>query len=203
MTANGQEIEVKFYLRDLAGLRLRLLALGAQPVQPRVLEVNLRFDTPQRTLYQAGQVLRLRQDTEARVTFKGPGYEQAGARLRQEIEYTVGDFALARQLFEALGFEVYMTYEKYRATFSLGRVLVTLDEMPFGDFAEIEGPDGETIQQAASQLGLRWEARCLESYTLLFENIKQALGLKFNDLSFVNFKGLVVSPEALGLQTAD
>ena len=203
MTATGQEIEVKFYLRDQAGLRQRLLGLGALPEQERVHEVNLRFDTPEHTLSQVGQVLRLRQDAEARVTFKGAGKEQAGARLRQELEFTVGDFEAARQVFEALGFQVYMMYEKYRATYRLGQVLVTLDEMPYGDFAEIEGPDGETIREAAGQLGLDWEARSLDSYTFLFEKAKGALGMDCQDLSFANFEGVRVTAEALGVREAD
>ena len=81
MTATGQEIEVKFYVCDLAGLQQRLLEQGAVLELERVHEINLRFDTGDRALFQAGQVLRLRQDTEARITFKGPGQVQAGARL--------------------------------------------------------------------------------------------------------------------------
>ena len=203
MSATGQEIEVKFYIRDLAGLRQKLDALGAKLAQARVHEVNLRFDTADRALYQKGQVLRLRQDTETRVTFKGPGAEQAGARLRQELEFSVSDFETARQVFEALGFQVYMMYEKYRTTYQLGEVLVTLDEMPYGNFAEIEGPDGATIQQAAQALGLDWESRSLDSYTFLFDKLKQVLGLSFEDLSFANFEGVRVPSKALGLKTAD
>jgi adenylate cyclase class 2 len=203
MTATGQEIEVKFYVCDLAGLQQRLLEQGAVLELERVHEINLRFDTGNRALFQAGQVLRLRQDTEARITFKGPGQVQAGARLRQELEFSVSDFAAARSVLEALGFEVYMMYEKYRTTYRLGEVLVVLDEMPYGDFAEIEGPDGETIQRAAEALALDWERRCLESYTFLFERVKQALGLVFEDLSFANFEGVEVTAEALGVRAAD
>jgi adenylate cyclase class 2 len=203
MTATGQEIEVKFYLHDLPGLHQRLVKRGARLAQKRVHEVNLRFDTPDRSLSQAGEVLRLRQDADTRITFKGPGQEQGGARLRQELEFTVSDFATTRQVLEALGFEAYMMYEKYRTTYRLGKVLVTLDELPYGDFAEIEGPDGEMIQRTAQALGLDWDARSLDSYTLLFERVKQALGLEFVDLSFENFEGASVRPEALGVRAAD
>jgi adenylate cyclase class 2 len=203
MAAGGQEIEVKFYLRDQPALRQRLLDLGAVLVQQRVHEVNLRFDTPDHALLQAKQVLRLRQDTDARVTFKGPGMVQAGASQRQELEFTVSDFDTARQVFEALGYRVYMMYEKYRATYRLGDCLVTLDEMPFGNFAEIEGPDGETIQQTAGHLGLDWQARSLDSYTYLFDKVKLALALDFADLSFANFEGVKVTTEDLGIMPAN
>jgi adenylate cyclase class 2 len=203
MTATGQEIEVKFYLRDMEGLQKRLAKRGARMVQKRVHEINLRFDTPDHTLLQSGEVLRLRQDTEVRLTFKGQGEEQAGARKRQELEFTVSDFATTRQVLEALGFEAYMMYEKYRTTYRLGSVLVTLDEMPYGNFSEIEGPDGEMIQRIAQALNLDWEKRSLDSYTLLFERVKQALGLTFEDLSFKNFEGVEVTGEMLGVRTAD
>ena len=43
---NDQEIEVKFYVSDLEAIQAHLVQLGARLVQPRTLEVNLRYDTP-------------------------------------------------------------------------------------------------------------------------------------------------------------
>jgi adenylate cyclase class 2 len=203
MAGSGKELEVKFCVADLKALQARLEALGACMLQARVHEINLRFDTPQEELRNSGRLLRLRQDTAAHVTYKGPGEVSGGARLRQELEFTVDDFHMAQALFEALGYQVSMMYEKYRTTYKLGELVVTLDEMPYGSFAEIEGPDGESIQAAAGQLGLDWERRNLESYTILFENARQVLGFSFRDLSFANFKGLEVTPQDLGVLQAD
>jgi adenylate cyclase class 2 len=203
MSGTGQELEVKFYLRQPERLQARLEELGARLEQPRTHEINLRFDTPERSLLNSGRLLRLRQDSAARITYKGPGRVEGGARLRQELEFIASDFATARAVIEALGFEVMMMYEKQRATYALGNVLVTLDEMPYGSFAEIEGPDGTSIQQAAAQLGLDWGQRILESYTVLFEQARHVMGFTFRDLSFENFAGLDVSPQALGVQPAD
>jgi adenylate cyclase class 2 len=196
----NQELEVKFYLADLHLLEARLTALGAQLVQARVHEVNLRFDTPQNTLSHTYQALRLRKDTEARMTYKGPGEIQDGVRLRKELEFTIGDFDTAQALLEALGFQVMLMYEKYRAVYRLGEVLVTLDEMPYGHFAEVEGPDGDSIQAAARQLALDWQKRSLESYTALFQHARQCLGFTFRDLSFVNFENLPVTAADLGIE---
>jgi len=33
-----------------------------------------------------------------------------------------------------------MMYEKYRTTFTIGSLEVVLDELPYGNFVEIEGP---------------------------------------------------------------
>lgn len=198
--SSDQELEVKFYIPDLAGLQARLESLGAQLVQPRVHETNLRFDTPAGELTRSYRVLRLRQDAQARLTYKGPGSEQDGVRARLELEFTVSDFDMARRVLEALGYQVSVMYEKYRATYTLEGVLVTLDEMPYGRFIEIEGPDGASIRQVADRLGLDWEARIMESYLVLFDRLRARLGFDFQHLSFANFEGVMVTQEDLGVQ---
>lgn len=203
MNRNDQELEVKFYLWRGGEMEAKILSLGGRLGDPRVHEINLRFDTPDQSLLETGRLLRLRKDRRARVTYKGPGDEQSGARLREELEFTVSDFGTARKLFEALGYQVMMMYEKYRTTYTLGELEIVLDVLPYGDFIEIEGPDGESIHKVAEGLGLDWEKRILLSYTVLFENVRQALGLDFKDLSFDNFRGLDISTDALGVRVAD
>ncbi len=203
MATGDRELEVKFFLADLPGLEARLQAAGASLGQPSVHEINLRFDTPDGALGRAYQVLRLRQDRDARLTYKGPGQMQGGARLRQEIEFTVSDFAAARRFLEALGYQVVLMYEKRRTTYHLGNVEVTLDVMPFGDFAEIEGPSPQDIREAAYNLGLDWEQRIVGSYTDLFEQARRSLGFTFRDLSFENFASLQVDPKIWGVLPAD
>ena len=198
-----QELEVKFYVANFESLRLRLLELGAQEVQARTHEMNLRFDTPEGELTHKMQVLRLRQDTAVRMTYKGPSESKDGVRVRQEIEFTVSDFGAARRLLGELGFFVAMIYEKYRQVYDLDGVLVTLDEMPYGDFLEIEGPDTERIRAINNLLGLDWDARIMESYVVLFNRINMELDLGFRDLIFENFAGVDVSLEALNLKPAD
>ena len=202
MNIEGSELEVKFYISRRKELEMKLDTLG-KVIAPRVLEVNLRFDTPHRSLTAAGKVLRLRRDTKVRVTYKAGGTLEGGVNRRQELEFTVSDFDTARSLFEALGYQVYTIYEKFRTTYSLGNVEVVVDELPTGDFLEIEGPDKESIYSAAQQLGLNWDAGIMDSYTVLFERLKGRIGLTFRDLSFENFRGLEISPEDLGVKIAD
>jgi adenylate cyclase class 2 len=201
MTANEnhQELEVKFYLCDLQGVETRLLALEAQLAQPRIYEINLRFDTPKNELSLSNQVLRLRKDSESRITYKGPIETLEGVRVREELEFTVSDFNTAQALLEALGYRVAVMYEKYRAAYRLGDALITLDEMPYGLFVEIEGPDSATIQSAAEQLGLDWNKRILDSYMMLFQRLRQKMGFNFRDLSFENFAALTISADDLGV----
>jgi adenylate cyclase class 2 len=198
-----QEIEAKFYLQDLAAFRQRLLSAGAILTQPRVKEINLRFDTPQRDLSKKAQVLRLRQDEAAHLTFKGPGALEGGVLARQEIEFEVSDFAAARRFLEALGYHVFTTYEKVRENFTLAEVQVSLDEMPFGTFTELEGPNPQVIRQLAESLNLAWERRITVSYLELFAQLKVRLALPFDDLTFEAFRELTIRPEDLGVQPAD
>ncbi|HPO58456.1 MAG TPA: class IV adenylate cyclase [Anaerolineaceae bacterium] len=203
MNSNDQEIEVKFYVRDLAAVRVRLEALGAVLAAERVLEHNLRFDTPDGRLTQQGLVLRLRRDRRAVLTFKGPSRPDASVAERTEIEVEVGDFDAARRLLEALGYRVGVMYEKYRTTYRLGELEVVLDELPYGHFVEIEGPDADAIQAGAEQLGLDWEVRCVKSYLALFNHLVNRRLLDARNLTFAELKGVSVSAADLGLQPAD
>jgi len=198
-----QEIEIKLYVLGLAAIGKRLQELGARLVQARTHELNLRFDTPEGVLARQYQVLRLRQDTAARLTFKGPAHDKDGARVRQEIEFTVGDFRAARAFLEALGYRVSMIYEKYRAVYELEGVLVDLDELPYGNFVEIEGGDPAVIRSVCQRLSLDWDASVPESYTMLFDRLRKALGLPFVDLVFINFLGLEIPAAALNVRAAD
>jgi len=202
MNTSDLELEVKFFLSRRKAMQVKLEQLG-QVIAPRVHEVNLRFDTPDFSLTSSGRLLRLRQDSRARVTYKGMGSVKGGARLRQELEFTVSDFETARKLFEALGYQVYTMYEKFRTTYQLKDVEVVLDELPIGDFLEIEGPDSRSIREASSRLELYWDRRILESYTVLFERLRQEMGFTFRDLSFTNFEGITVNPSKMGIIIGD
>ncbi len=203
MNTNQQEIEVKFYLRDRAAFERRLVEMGGQLTSPRVFESNLRFDSADGSLMRARQVLRLRRDERARLTFKGPARAGEEVSVRREIEFEVSDFAAARDLLEALGYQVTVMYEKFRTTYRLQQVEIMIDEMPFGDFAEIEGADAQQVRAAADRLGLRWETRSQESYLALFDDFRARRALQMAHLSFESFRGVQVNPADLNLQFAD
>ena len=200
MNTADKEIEAKFYLTNLPALQQRLVELGAALFQERVREINLRFDWPDGSLTAQQRVLRLRQDASAWLTYKGKAQAGEQVAVRQEIEVQVSDFDSARRLLEALGYQVSVMYEKYRQSYRLGDVVITLDEMPYGHFCEIEAPDVESILATAARLGLRWEARISASYLALFERLKQNRGLDLRHLSFDELAGLVVNPQDLGVE---
>ena len=198
-----QEREIKFYIQDLEAVDQRLRICGADLARERTLEINLRFDTADRSLYKSGRLLRLRQDDRARVTYKADARVEGGVIARTELEFTVDDFATARKLFEALGYQVIVMYEKYRRVYRLGDVEVTLDELPLGNFVEIEAPSNTLIEAAADMLGLDWSKGIATNYLGLFEIARSRRGFTFNDLSFENFADLTLLPGDMGVQPAD
>ena len=187
------EVEVKFMLRDLDVFRRRLADVGAEVVAPRVFERNVRFDTAGEALLARQQLLRLRQDTRVRLTFKGPAAEDlvSEAKVREEIELEVDDFDRMAAVLQRLGFLPVQVYEKYRETYQWRGVEIVLDEMPFGDFIELEGPGAE-LKPVAEALGLDWSRRILANYLALMELCRQSFDLPFSDLTFENFVDLSV-----------
>ena len=208
---NGQETEVKFYVRNLKRLEAQLLELGARLEKARVHETNLRFDLPDGSLHAGQRVLRLRHADDDRLTYKGKSKRTEGVLSRAEIEFTVGDYEAARQFIEALGYVQVAFYEKYRTTYTIDKTHFMLDELPYGDFVEIEGESIETIRAAASRLSLDWEAAVPNGYLALFERIcadtsttpSTSLGLDPTQLTFAALNDFRPSEQQLAIRAAD
>ncbi len=198
-----REIEVKFYVSQLDTIERKLIEQGAKLVQPRVLEQNLRFDSLDGRLTQSGQVLRLRRDVSNTLTYKGVSMDDQGARSRVEIQTHVEDFETTRRLLEALGYRVVMTYEKYRSEYEWEEGRISLDEMPFGQFVEIEAESSEQIRTICVSLQLDWTKRVFYSYAELFSLIKDMDKLQTNDLSFEAFRNWIGNLERLKIFPAD
>jgi adenylate cyclase class 2 len=184
------EQEVKFHLNNLESFQAKLQTAGARLVQPRVFESNLRFDTPDCRLSARFQVLRLRQDSVCRLTWKNTGEPGGEVSAREELEITVSDLPTARGILEGLGFEVVFIYEKYRSAWDLHGSEISVDEMPFGLFCEIEGPNIAAIRSTAEALDLNWDKRSTLSYLALFNNLKTAKHLEMRDMTFDTFRDI-------------
>ena len=203
MSTDGQEIEAKFYVQNIHRIKNHLEELDAHLIQERVLETNIRFDLPDASLRAEGRVLRLRRDTEIRLTYKGASKNEQGILSHEEIEFRVEDFEKAKQFLEALGYQKLVYYEKYRTTYKLNSTFIMLDELPYGNFVEIEGENIEAIRMLAQQLHLNLNNAIATSYHVLFDRARTALDLSFRDISFANFADVVVGSTALKVQAAD
>jgi adenylate cyclase class 2 len=150
----GTEIEKKYRLpvelRDRVSRRLA--EVGAE---------NLGDEFEENTLYRGSQldqksaVLRLRRSSTrgAFLTYKLRFKAEGGIKHQREDETPVGDPAAMDCILEGLGFAPAIVYEKRRTTWRYKDVEVVLDELPFGSFMEIEGPE-DSIHQAEDVLGL-------------------------------------------------
>ena len=108
-----------------------------------------------------------------------------------------------QKILESLGYVILFKYEKYRTTYATENAQIMLDELPFGFFVEIEGETQGDIITLADRLQLNREAVIPDSYQVLFESVKNALGLSFRDLTFENFLGINVPESALGVKFSD
>ena len=187
------EQEVKFFLDDPARLRKRLAVLGARPYQPRMHEDNVRFDTADGALTRAGKVLRLRKSGQVILTYKQPEAPSAlpptPARRSLETEILVDSLEKTSHVLQSLGFRPIVRYEKFREVFRWKSVLVMFDQLPFGNFLELEGPDLGELRQTAGALELDWSNALQSSYMGLFLALKKIHRLAFLEVTFDNFSG--------------
>ena len=191
------ETEIKLYTPELAVIQHKLQSAGATLSIPRVFERNVRYENAAKDLTSRGIVVRLRQDNRALFTYKEPPEtittEELSHRFEAEVE--ISDFATMEVILGKLGYAPHLVYEKYRTTYHLDSLEIVLDEMPYGNFTEIEGtPDA--IFATIDSLDLGGYTRYKTNYIQLFENVRRHLRLNFTDLTFENFAGVDVPQRA-------
>src|SRR5579859_5661315 len=107
MSKDNVETEVKIHVADLGVIARKLQAQHAVCSAERVYERDLRYEDAQNALTPAKRVLRLRQDTRARLTYKEPLTDSAkGTASRTELEVTVSSLETTDLLLQKLGFHV-------------------------------------------------------------------------------------------------
>lgn len=189
------EIECKIYIENLNQILNRLSQTQAEILIPRVFEQNYRYENPEKTLTPNGIVLRLRQDSHNRITYKSPlPSDIDGIVKRLELETTIGDLETMNAILQYLGFTRYMSYEKYRTTYhylDLPDAEIVVDEMPYGNFIEVEG-EPTAINAVLERLNLAHAKHIIESYSDIFDRVHQHQQLSFTDLTFENFANIVV-----------
>ncbi len=184
------EVEIKFRVGDVDDLRDTAERIGFRRRTPSTFERNVLFDTPERTLRQRGELLRLRQYGERWVLThkRHPTDEEQRGRdarhkLRVETETVVADGEALDGILASLGYKSVFTYEKFREEWSDGEGHFVIDRTPLGPFAELEGTH-EWIDRVAAQLGVSQDQYVTDSYGMLFLKWKQATGSGVENMSF-------------------
>lgn len=135
----GVEIEKKYRLDDDARTRIAetLSEYGAE-FRGEEFEENSIYGGGVLDLDRA--VLRIRKTpVRTLLTYKRRIAGDGDAKQQIEFETEVADASEIEQIVAHLGFESRLVYEKRRRTWKFREVEVVLDELPFGQFMEIEG----------------------------------------------------------------
>jgi len=172
----GTEIEAKLKVDSLQMVAEKLAQLGAEFLQEQ-LQTDYYFDDANAALIETDRCLRLRQqftDDQEKLllTYKG-AKEKDNFKKRQELEIEVKDLDSTGKLLSALGYGQTLVVEKKRRIWQLGSCRVCLDELPLlGSFVEIEGPEGQKIDDVQRSLGLADSTHIPESYAKLISELK-------------------------------
>ncbi len=161
------ETEVKLRVDDLEVVRDRLRKLDARLKERVEDEHDMLFRSTTNPQALEGQVLRLRlQGTEGMLTWKGRPRFEHGIKIREELQTTVSDARTLREILSRLGYEVRLEFSKSREYWDMRGLTVSLDELPFGSYVEIEG-DQDQLEQAVTDLGLQQAERVEDGYPQL------------------------------------
>ena len=179
----GREVEIKLPLASIAEGRRRLREAGFRLAHRRVFEANTLFDDAEHTLYRSGAALRIREvNGRGLLTYKGPA-TPGRHKSREEIETRFENPAVLRAILERLGFRPAFRYEKYRAEYTDGKGVATVDETPVGCFFELEGAPS-WIDRTARALGFRPAGYITASYYRLYQEHCERRGEPVRDMVF-------------------
>ena len=178
------EIEVKVPVPSLPAIRDRAVALGYEPVLPRHFEANILYDYPDRSLSLAGCLLRVRETPHhALLTFKGKLVQDPSYKVRPEVETRCESGQALSEIMENIGLRPFFRYEKFREEYRGEGGLLCLDELPFGQYLELEG-DPVSIEALAKALELDPATFVKRSYADLYGEHCRSLGLPFGNIVF-------------------
>ena len=165
------EIELKFAIDAPEAFQRRLGLLDFHLDTPRTFEANTLYDTPERALRGAAQILRLRQYGSLwTLTHKRhPDVEDGDTRykVRIETETHVDDGPAMEEILHQLGYRSVFRYEKFRTEWSAGTGHLVVDETAIGCWGELEGPT-EWIDAMLRKLAIDPAACTTDSYGKLF-----------------------------------
>jgi adenylate cyclase class 2 len=180
------EVEIKFVIHDLEGLRSRLHEIGFREQTPRTHEMNTLYDHLGQ-LRSRGEVLRIRKYGDTWTLTHKSKSKDTRHKTRAELETTIADGPTLDSIFQAIGYEPRFVYEKFRSEWTDGTGHVVLDETPIGTIGEIEGTP-EWIDRVAEQLGVKESDYINKSYAELFaewtkRNRSKAKNMTFKEIS--------------------
>ena len=188
------EKEIKVKVANYKDLLERLLRDGAF-ILNKSKEKTFRLYTPNMDLEKRGVFLRVRSGSKNTITMKEKIGEDKNVRSRKETEFEINDVDKMAYIFEKLGFTYIRIMEKYRVNLQYKGAVLSLDEMPFGMFLEIEGTE-EQIETITTELGYSANDKVLGTYWDVFEEYQKENNLTGENIVFPeNYKSLLLSSQ--------
>lgn len=173
-----KEIEVKFFVDDLSGVRKKLEKLPAV-FKGVYSEHDFMFDNKAGDLKRKRETLRVRKSNEVSfLTFKTKVTARGSFKVADEHQVEISDALALKKIFEHLGFRAVFEYKKPKREYwkYLGSH-VTLDSFPFGEFVEVEGLKNK-IRRIAKNLELDFDRTSAKSYRRLLEEHRKYKKIK-------------------------
>lgn len=181
------EIELKFEIKDLAGIRDKLGNIKTKEVRTRTHELSVMYDNAEGLMEKTDGRIRLRQSGEqVEFCYKKP-LTREGIKKEIEYEVSVSSFSEMEKILQEMGFVPVSSYERYRTEYALEKVKITLDEYPFATFVELEGEE-KKIKELAEKLGFELKDNLTDSCDTLFTKWRQKQGLPpVDQMTFKDF----------------
>ncbi len=177
------EQEIKIKIENPLELISKLIVLKAEKIG-QSFQRTTRMDTPNMDLEKNGTFLRVRSGHKNSVTLKKKLKEKNKEIFeREEIETEVKDIDKLADIFSNLGFTKRLILEKYRIDFKYKDLNISIDELPFGFYVELEGKS-ERIFEIAKELSLDVANKITVTYWDLFEEYKKKNNLQGEDIIF-------------------
>jgi len=176
------EKEIKLRVKNLAELIDNLKKSGAKFLN-KAKEKTIKLDTSGGDLESRGLFLRVREGSKNTITFKEKIGEDKNVRARKETEFEIQDVDKMAYILERLGFDYSRIMEKYRINLSYKGTKLSLDELFFGQFLEIEGQENK-IEKVARELGFDLDEKILVTYWDILEEFNKKNKTKLKDIIF-------------------
>lgn len=174
------ELEYRFKIDD-KGKMSRILNKLAKIVVKREHQTNVMFDNTEKLMQISNGRVRIQtiKNRKKVLTYKKPITTKG--HINKEIEYEiefVDTNGQIEKILKAMEFTPATSYERFRTQWETDGVIITLDEYPFSDLIEIEGPR-EKIENITKKLGFNPKKGLLMPCDTLFQEWRKERGLPF------------------------
>lgn len=177
-----EEKEIKLKVDNFKKLIDYLLKNGAE-ILNATKEVTIRMDTPNKDLKKRGLFLRVRSGSKKVITLKEKLGNDERVKTRKETEFEIENIKKMIYILGKLGFDYRLVMEKYRINLKYKGAKLSIDELPFGIYLEIEGSE-KTIYKVAKELGYTKKEKILLTYWDLFDIYKKKNKKRGTDIVF-------------------